>query len=107
MSTHSRAPLCLHKRILFSLNTTSRIKKGIGHVAKIAMRDLPYYLQSSEQLVPQEMLATALEKPETDFQLQYAPGWIIDKGIEDEKENYENAKAYQRLTLTAFREMQM
>ena len=72
-------------------------QKDVGGTALVSPPQLPYSLQSSEQLVLHEMKRVVGDGPVSEFKLQFAPRWIIDKAIADEKSNYHDAGAYKEL----------
>ena len=72
-------------------------QKDIDGTALMSPPQLPHSLQSSEQLVLHEMKGVVGDGPVSEFKLQFAPRWIIDKAIADEKSNYHDAGAYREL----------
>ena len=72
-------------------------EKDIGDTALVSPPQLPHSLQSSEQVVLHDMKRVIGDGPVSEFKLQFAPRWIIDKAIADEKSNYHDAGAYKEL----------
>lgn len=66
-------------------------KDDIGKVPLTVPPELPYSLKSSEQLVLRNILNSVGSGPFTEFQLQFAPRWLLNKSISQEKVNYKDA----------------
>lgn len=59
-------------------------------------------LKYFEQEILHNMYEVLAENPTSNFQLQFAPRWILRKAIEAEKENYRKEGAYKEVEYKSF-----
>lgn len=85
-----------------NLNThydTEELDRDIGNVAVAVPPEVPFNLFSSEQKILKEILHVIGKNPTTEFHLQGAPRWLIDKSMATEKESYKREEAYRGVKL--------
>lgn len=73
--------------------------KDIGNVPITSPSSLPFSLTTCEQQVLRNMRSVIGYQPATEFQLQFAPRWILDKSISVEKTNYQSEEAYEEVDI--------
>ena len=63
------------------------IDKDIGKTKLFTPPKVPFNLESSEQTVLQQIHEVVGDRQVSEFELQFAPRWILEKAIANEKEN--------------------
>ena len=74
-----------------------RPDRDIGSTPIAPPPSLPVRLESSEQSILQSLRTIVGDKPVSEFRLQFAPRWLLDKSIETEKQNYFAENAYEEV----------
>lgn len=74
--------------VINTAKETCSVAKDVANVSVKAPMLLPHQIQSMEQQVLHQMYKVVGDKPTTEFRLQFAPKWTIDKAIHSEKDNY-------------------
>ena len=76
-----------------------RPERHIGSTPVAPPPSLPARLESSEKIILQEIRNVVGDKPVSEFRLQFAPRWLLDKSIDTEKENYFAEGAYEEVDI--------
>lgn len=63
-------------------------QKDIGSIPVRAPPMLPHVLQSSEQLILQEIKAVIADKTASEAKLQFVPDWVLKKAMDAERQQY-------------------
>ena len=104
LGTAGRALLSNNNQVKLDLNTPHnppRPDKDIGSIDVLPPPSLPIDLKSTEQKLLYDIKQVIGDKPVSEFRLQFAPRWLIDKAINNEKQNYKLAKAYEEVPLSS------